>query len=869
MSFTSEECQSGSRSIAANREKSGPDALRMGRDPRSGRFGSRAAIAERLFGAATPGEMIAGRYQVRRRVGAGGMGVVDLAYDTALRRDVALKRLLPEVVATIGMDALRAEARALAALAHPNVVAVYDLIAEPDTIVVMEYVAGEPLHRYVHQAPDSAALLEVVRDAGWGLAAAHQVGLIHRDVKPSNILVARDGRVRVCDFGLARRAEASTDAPGEGRQTTRTGGTPLFMSPEQHAGAMLGPASDQYSLCATAWAVLTGRVPFPGHADRLERAKREGPPPWPEGLVPPHRAVPDVLRRGLAVRPADRWGSMEALIDALGPRRPSRRKRWARAALVAGVGVGALALVERWDGTAASGTEPGAAGQSELVHRRALDAALVDLDRLDGTAARTKFERIAEVAALDGHPDIAAEAAAWRASLYDPAQRVPPQTWVERARTLDEAATPSDTRAQIIAIADAVARIHSGDPDGGARAAGTIAGARPQKGHDRIRLFALRAQLAGLRTGVDPEAAHVLCGSSVASLRETHAAGHPVWTRTHLDCAAVARDTGHPEEALQLLAAVVRDGAATPEATGAVHVRRARLHLDAGRLDDAEASARAAAQILEPLHGDDAPALDELNLLRASIASGKGNAVAARRRLEKLRVTVESRLGTESRTLAVVHSRLAVLLRKTGEEEAADSHQGRAVEMFEASGEAFTAAAMRANWASGLAERGRYEPAEALLLAAKPQLDAHPRHGVQVPANAAWGFIHLGRGEFEAARRAFVRARSVQATIRGARNPVVGMLMTHEGQAQSQLGLDADPTFARAIELQMEGGARAPEVAFTRLRFAQHLWRTHRQARARAMFAQALPDARTRLGGEHELEGIEAWARREGIRVDE
>src|SRR5262249_54400520 len=150
-----------------------------------------------------------GRYILLSRIGAGGMGIVYAAYDPELDRRVALKLLRD---ARPGV-ALRDEARAIAKLAHPNVVAVHDVGREGDAaFVAMEYVDGTTLAEWLRERRAPAAILDAFVQAGRGLAAAHAVGLVHRDVKPSNIMIGRDGRARVLDFGLARDASDGTGA---------------------------------------------------------------------------------------------------------------------------------------------------------------------------------------------------------------------------------------------------------------------------------------------------------------------------------------------------------------------------------------------------------------------------------------------------------------------------------------------------------------------------------------------------------------------------------------------------------------------------------------------------------------------------------
>ncbi len=240
------------------------------------------------------------------------------------------------------------EARALGKLSHPNVVQVYDVGEhQGDVFVAMELVDGQAFDAWCHgtPAPDSRAVLAAYLDAARGLAAAHDKGLVHRDVKPSNILRGSDGRVRVVDFGLAAASEASPSEDEAGAsvpasaaalaardtQLTATGailGTPLYMAPEQYEGLRASPASDQFSLCTALYEGLYGVLPCvaPDGAVKLGEIlarKLDGPPATPPG----HTSVPgwvhQALIRGLAPRPEDRYPSIAALIAALGdePRR--------------------------------------------------------------------------------------------------------------------------------------------------------------------------------------------------------------------------------------------------------------------------------------------------------------------------------------------------------------------------------------------------------------------------------------------------------------------------------------------------------------------------------------------------------------------
>jgi eukaryotic-like serine/threonine-protein kinase len=325
-----------------------------------------------------------GRYVVLERLGEGGMGVVARAYDPKLRREVALKVMRastgfgrPEAKARM----LR-EAQALARLSDPHVVAVYDAeITEHGVCIAMEYVEGRTLRAWLReQARQWPEVLDVVLAAARGLAAAHAAGIVHRDVKPANVLVGEDGRVRLTDFGLACEREDAPSVPrlpsreeeeaerddlsgvGDGgahdggpdslSRLTQLGtvlGTPAYMAPEQDDGENADAQSDQYSLCVVLWEALYGRRPFLGaNAQALLHAKRRGPPPRRSSSVP--EWVHAIVARGLTVDPEKRWPSIDALVHALASGRERARRRRA----FVGLGVAACVVLggvswQRWD----------------------------------------------------------------------------------------------------------------------------------------------------------------------------------------------------------------------------------------------------------------------------------------------------------------------------------------------------------------------------------------------------------------------------------------------------------------------------------------------------------------------------------------
>jgi serine/threonine protein kinase len=257
--------------------------------------------------------VIAGRYELVREIGRGGMGAVWLGRDTVLGRDVALKRigLLPGAQPQ-DLERAGREARLAAQLNHPHVVAVYDLVEEDDyTWLVMEYVEGITLSALVKRdgalRPDQAAPL--VRQAADALAAAHQVGIIHRDVKPSNILVSPDGEVKLTDFGIAR-AEADASLTQTGLVT----GSPAYLAPEVASGVSATDAADVWSLGATLFHLLAGQPPYNVQDNvmgALYRIVHEEPPRLSRaGWLSP------ALEHTMTREPRDRW-SMTQVRDFL------------------------------------------------------------------------------------------------------------------------------------------------------------------------------------------------------------------------------------------------------------------------------------------------------------------------------------------------------------------------------------------------------------------------------------------------------------------------------------------------------------------------------------------------------------------------
>ena len=297
---------------------------------------------------------LAGRYEVRRAIGAGGMGVVYAARDLKLRRTVAIKMLRPGGTAEVAEEKMRArllrEARAMAQLSHPNVLAVYD-VGELDgnVFLAMELVEGGTLTEWLRQKKRSwREVLDVLLAAARGLSAAHAVGLIHRDFKPDNVLVGTDGRVRVTDFGLASAAAPASRQPSGAREwepalslsRTARAGSPAYMAPEQIRGEPVDPRADVFSYCVTLHEGMYGERPFPGDSlAELEAAILRGDVREPRRGNRTPAWVRRTVVRGLRPARADRFPSMDAIIGALEKGRAVARVR--AVALAAAVAVAA------------------------------------------------------------------------------------------------------------------------------------------------------------------------------------------------------------------------------------------------------------------------------------------------------------------------------------------------------------------------------------------------------------------------------------------------------------------------------------------------------------------------------------------------
>ena len=271
--------------------------------------------------------VLAGRYRLRRLLAKGGMAEVWEAVDDILGRPVAVKVLHVHLAADESFrERFRREAIAAARLAHPNVVATFDTGTDGGvTFIVMELVEGSTLREILNQTGPMAP--ERVVHVGAGVADAlhyaHRAGVVHRDVKPANILICPDGRVKVADFGIAKAVEESEpDRPTPSEALTGTGsiiGTAQYLAPEQVDGRAVDGRTDVYALGVVLYEMVTGRPPFTGETDMAVALKHITTNPLAPGVVRAGvpRALEEIVLRAMAKRPDDRYQSAEELRGAL------------------------------------------------------------------------------------------------------------------------------------------------------------------------------------------------------------------------------------------------------------------------------------------------------------------------------------------------------------------------------------------------------------------------------------------------------------------------------------------------------------------------------------------------------------------------
>jgi tetratricopeptide (TPR) repeat protein/predicted Ser/Thr protein kinase len=701
-------------------------------------------VAAKLFGKSSPPTTIGG-YTVLREIGAGGMGVVYVAYDERLDRRIAIKVLRGTPNNETARLRLQREAQAMARLAHPNVVAVHEVETYAGGLfLAMEFVDGQNLREWLAiERRGWREILTMFRQAGAGLAAAHEAGIVHRDFKPDNVLVGIGGRPRVADFGLAHEViDIATDVPERGDSAeapnprlTRTGaivGSPAYMAPEQFRGNPTDARSDQFAFCVTLWEALYGSRPFAGeNIEALFEAviggRVQAPPP--DAGVPAwiHRAV----LRGIALEPADRHPSMQALLDVLADD-PTyrRRRRWTAA------GVAALLLGGAWGLMAMSDEAPRVCvGMDEKLVGVWDDDVRAELkDGFESAGAGTRFAAVE--ATLDDYR------AAWigmRTEACEATQRGEQSSGLLdlRMACLDERlgylramvgvlAEPDDTlvvdqaRAlsanlpTLATCADAEALLAAEplpeDPDDANEARRLRA--------DMQEVFALEiagkyedAKTRAERIVADAEAlgheatlawAWLRLGSVQRHLGELEQAEHNLErayalalglglhevsaTASMLLIFVVGAELGRYEDGMRwgVHAEPLARADGSPEAPVGVHLNLGIVALEAGHYDDArgyfERSLKVAEQVLPEDHPDRIALLEDLGI----VATRQADYELARDYGERVLEIRQRKFGDDHRDVGFALSNLGMIAALEGKHALASSHFEKALHIFEA-----------------------------------------------------------------------------------------------------------------------------------------------------------------------------------------
>ncbi len=826
-------------------------------DPRS-RAGFRAgAIAARLF--EPDPSVLADRYEVRARIGSGGMGVVDEAFDRRLCRRVAIKRLHPGTVDVEDLKLLQQEAQALATLTHPNVVPVFDLIAHDGAVaMVMEFVEGTSLSAWFREPPSMRRRLDALRQAAAGLQAAHDRQLVHGDFKPSNVLIDRRGRVRLCDFGLASSIEATRSRVGKD-DARFVWGTPRYMSPEQHSGSYLDGASDQYSFCVAAWILLTGQLPFEDSLDpqALADLKRQGPPPYPSASEVPARVL-RALRRGLEPDTDDRWPSMMSLRRELQTR---SRRTWT---VVAGA-VAVLGPLVLFNATPVGSFVPAMTPNPSLrqaARSPDIEVALALVRDGHKSRARALLSTVFNDAGARGSLEDVVESAAWLA-LLAPGSEV---------AEIDQAAR------------DASIVVSNIEPSARTRALADLAAARAMREREAPDLVAKHYSDALVGVG-DPLIAHIgerhlamiLYRSGRFDEGLTHldrAMDHAkalgsesLAIETQMDRSQILDLAGRVHEAKAVLLSLLpKVDAPGPRAN--ILVQLASLEYSDAQLELAQAHFEEAQKIIDS-HGEfDTMLTLRCLLLESDLQTMQLEFDEALATLARARILAESSRGAHDRASMVILSKAANLLKTTGEVDAALEHLEASLALTQTAGNWFETAHTQIEIASVLADAGRIAEAQPHIEAAGSVVLASDEHNGRFVYETVLAKIREERGDLVGALQHYRTARRWFETGPGPHHPVAGMLLSEEARLAGLLGEDVDDQFEDAIAIQREGGSLPMIYGFTQIAYAQYLWGRGHRARARGLFEEALRHVRKHPGPPPEYIEALAWLADNGIEID-
>lgn len=722
------------------------------------------------------------RYVILDIVGQGAMGTVYAAYDPTLDRKVAVKLLRKQdgdtALAEVRNARLVREAQSLAKISHANVVAVHDVVlVDSEVLIAMEFVEGENLRAWLTRSPRPwSEVITVFRQAGEGLAAAHRAGLVHRDFKLDNVLVAKDGRVKVIDFGLAL-SELSPVVFGENRaedlplaktQLTRTGmllGTPAFMAPEQIRAQTANARSDQFSFCVALYQALFGKRPFEGRtvsellasieADDLAKRMPTQVPRW----------VRQAVLRGLRPEPRDRFASMEEVLAAIGRVRGRRNRRLIAAGLVSLVfaGTGAVWKVSNTSSLVApeERCEQASKGFEKAWFEKRSGAIREKFESSGLPAAGEGFDRFAKLIETYGEKWKTSRRSACEATYVDRTQSE--ALFDRRMLCLDQA------RNQVAALTQVVA---TEVELGGGWLMKTLLAAGDLPPLSRCSNLELLMQAASI-----PEDA--IAREQILALRQT------------LALADAQKQLGRFQPALEIAKGAVanaRQLAFKPVLVEGL-LRLGTLSALSGKVDEGEDVLYEAIVVANAAHADELAAEGWIELMGVAVAEervreGLAWAKAAEAAMERIPPAPHY----EIRWLRF----LGALHRSSGDLDAAETSYQRALEVAEGlkGDQNFYIAAITNSWATVTMSRGHYREASAMLTNSLSLYEEifGAKHPSVVLVLGNLGNVMLHTQDLDRATEYFQRALRIADEVLRADHPVKAVLREGLGNALRDQG---------------------------------------------------------------------------------
>ena len=835
-----------------------------------------------------PGTRV-GRYLILGPLGSGGMGVVYRAFDPELDRPIALKLV---GLAGLGPGAeqagvrLQREARTLARLSHPNVVTVHDVGSFEDHVfVAMEFVAGATLRSWLGaRQRRPREVIAVFLAAGAGLAAAHRLGIVHRDFKPENVMVSDDGRVRVLDFGLARSVASAVSHAGARRSAEAAAahwtldgaivGTPAYMAPEQDAGEKIDARTDQYSFCAAIYEALYGRLPHAGDTYVEMADKRR------VGVVetPAIRGVSGRVRRalstGLRVEPAERHRDMDALLAELGAQRWTRRR----------IAAGALAMVAvaaGWAGWTIHRAPPGvaatcaqASAEVERAWNPARRARVVASLSAAPSGGRAIAERVA--AGVDGW---AAEWSRERRAVCESAVRGvddEDEQVADRLQCLDRRLTATDAILHVFTEAlepeiarRAIAIIDELPPPSGCAALARPAVSQQQKETWKPSIRDLvQAQVA--LAGGKPDEAERLASAAVErsrEIRQKEPLAAALLLRGKAEIARGEYATGRAtlREAILAAAEVNEEGFVVDawfEIIAALAFRERRLDHE---LDEAIFGAELAVRGL-PVDDPDTDARRAgLAYWIGSVRMLQGDSDGALEYLHRSILEWTAAGADKHRVdIAAVENSLGMAHSYRGEWAAARRYFDRSLATWETLGQGNANIGITIGNLGDLDARQRLDDkARAELLRAARALEAAGEAGRPHMAETLvqLGSLEARTGRCKDAEALLARAREMATALQGADSGLVGASLIGTGLCQLADGRarDAVVTLERARALVAGFPPTLTLRADADFALARALWQAGMRARARELAERARVDLARIPGARAARDDVAAW----------